>query len=426
MKGILTKVLATAALFALVGGAQAKETVMWWDFLGGGDGVRMKSLIEQFNKEHGDTIEIKATTLEWGVPYYTKVQTSVAVDQAPDIMTYHLSRIPLALETGVLDAITLEELASVGLRPESYFSANFQAMKGEDGKVYAIPFDIHGVVLYYNTDLLAKAGLIGDDGLPKGFDGVDNFNAALVKLKEGGATYALSIAGEDGVGLWRLFYSLLNQQDGVVLKDGQVLPGDNFDKAVTALSEMAKWVASGWAPKLTAYPASLALFTSGQAPTLIQGVWEIPTMVDLEKQEKLFKWGAIQLPALYGHNATWADTHALAIPKNATKQMSPEKRKAVLEVIAWMNKNSLFWATAGHIPAYKPITETTEFKSMQPNAVYSVLAETAAFEPKTKLTGPASPVYEAAINYFVPAVAGDMEPKEAIQSFRDELQALIE
>ena len=68
---------ATAALFALSSiatVAQAKEEVTWWDFLGGGDGVRMKTLIKQFNDENPD-IQINATTLEWGPPFYTKVQT---------------------------------------------------------------------------------------------------------------------------------------------------------------------------------------------------------------------------------------------------------------------------------------------------------------------------------------------------------------
>ena len=70
---------------------------MWWDFLGGGDGVRMKAMIDEFNKEHEGKVQIDATTLEWGTPFYTKVQTSTAVGQGPDIMTYHESRMPLGV-----------------------------------------------------------------------------------------------------------------------------------------------------------------------------------------------------------------------------------------------------------------------------------------------------------------------------------------
>ena len=48
VKTLKAALLATV-LFATA--AQAKETVVWWDFLGGGDGVRMKKLLEEFNAE---------------------------------------------------------------------------------------------------------------------------------------------------------------------------------------------------------------------------------------------------------------------------------------------------------------------------------------------------------------------------------------
>src|SRR3982751_1322301 len=110
-----TKGLAAAALMTSLSGAQAAETVVWWDFLGGGDGVRMKKLIEDFNNDHKDKIEIQATTLDWGVPFYTKVQTSAAVGEGPDVMTYHLSRLPLGVSTGTLREITPDELKAAGI-----------------------------------------------------------------------------------------------------------------------------------------------------------------------------------------------------------------------------------------------------------------------------------------------------------------------
>ncbi|MFZ9065099.1 MAG: ABC transporter substrate-binding protein, partial [bacterium] len=90
-KGLLA--LASSILLSLPMQAMATTEVTWWDFLGGGDGVRMKSLIEQFNTSQSD-VKINASTLEWGVPFYTKIQTSAAVGEQPDIMTYHLSRFP--------------------------------------------------------------------------------------------------------------------------------------------------------------------------------------------------------------------------------------------------------------------------------------------------------------------------------------------
>jgi multiple sugar transport system substrate-binding protein len=409
----------TAALLSF--SAQAKETVVWWDFLSGGDGVRMKALIEKFNTEHADTIEIQPTTLEWGVPFYSKAQTSAAIGEGPDVMTYHLSRMPLGISTGTLAEITPDDLAGVGLSADNYAATNWAAAQS-DGKQYAVPFDIHSVILYYNKDKLAEAGLIGDDGLPTGLDGVDNFNAALEKLKAGGTQYGVSIHSAAADSQWRIFLGLLGQQDGEFLDaNGEFLSGDNLDKAVNVTELVASWVANGYAPEQTDYAASIALFTSGEAAMHINGVWEVPTMTDLNAKGELFEWGAIQLPTFYDHPGTWADSHSFVIPNNVGKEETAEKRKAVMEVIAWMNKNSISWANAGHIPAYTPVRESEEFKTMLPNAIYSTLADTAVFDPKSKLAGVASPVYDAVGNYMVPAINGELEARQAIEELRDDL-----
>jgi len=163
-KILKTALLSTALMTVAVGGALAKDTIIWWDFLGGGDGVRMKAMLDQFNKESTD-LEIQATTLDWGTPFYTKVQTSAAVGEGPDIMTYHESRIPLGVSTGSLSEITPDEIKAAGLDAKNYAPANWAAAQ-VDGKQYAIPLDIHSIILYYNKDLLKAAGLLGDDGKP--------------------------------------------------------------------------------------------------------------------------------------------------------------------------------------------------------------------------------------------------------------------
>ena len=124
MKTFLKAALVTTALLTTVGVATAAETVVWWDFLGGGDGVRMKKLIADFNAENAGSIEIQGTTLDWGVPFYTKVQTSAAVGEGPDVMTYHASRIPLAVSQGTLAELSADDWAAMGLGPDSFAKAS--------------------------------------------------------------------------------------------------------------------------------------------------------------------------------------------------------------------------------------------------------------------------------------------------------------
>jgi multiple sugar transport system substrate-binding protein len=416
---LMTSVIGLTALPAL-----AQQNIVWWDFLSGGDGVRMKALIDGFNKEHPD-IQISGTTLEWGVPFYTKVRTSVAVGEGPDVMTYHLSRAPLGLEEGVLSEITDEDMKNAGLSRGDFFEAPIKAAT-YDGKLYAVPFDIHAIILYYNADALKGSPYLDDNGKLTGIKTLADFETALKWLKDNGMETPLTYqTGGDG-GVWRVFYTLLKQQGGEFIADGQVLPGDNAAKAAKAIQTMTHWQEEGWAPQQAEYEASVALFSSGKSAFQLNGVWEVPTFNDLEASGKLgFKWGAVEIPPLMGQPATWADSHAFAIPNQGDKTISGEKRKAVMEVIGWMEKHAIKWASAGHIPAYKPVTESDEYKGMEPNATYASLAAHAAYDPQTRVTGVASPAYDAAINIISPAIHGYMSPEDAVTQIQEELQGQL-
>jgi multiple sugar transport system substrate-binding protein len=105
--------------------------------------------------------------------------------------------------------------------------------------------------------------------------------------------------------------------------------------------------------------------------------------------------------------------------------MAPEKRQAVMEVIGWMEKNAIRWADAGHIPAYVPVVQSAEYEAMEPNATYASLADSAAFDPRSKIAGVASPVYDTAINIIAPATHGFLSPEDAVVQIKDALQPLL-
>lgn len=414
-------VLGTAGFWAAA--AAAEETVIWWDFLSGGDGVRMKTLIDEFNAEHTGSIRIDATTLEWGTPFYAKVQTSAAVGEAPDIMTYHASRIPLAVSQGVLSEITEDDWQKMGLGEADFAPATWDAVT-IDGTQYAVPLDTHPIVLYYNKDLLREAGVLGDDGRPAGMDSREGITATLQALKDAGVEFPLGSVTADGNFMFRTIYSLVCQQGGELMTGDEFLTGDNGEKLENALAVLQEWTQDGLQSTYTDYPATVALFTSGRAAMMINGVWEVPTMTDLAAQGSLFDWGAVEIPVIFDEPCTYADSHAFAIPQNRGQEMTAEKRDAVLEVISWMDKNSLFWATAGHIPAYLPVTETAEYAAMEPNATYSPLTARMIFDPKSTLAGVAGPIFDVMSTYFVPTLNGEMDPADAVEAIRDDLNAM--
>lgn len=219
--------------------------------------------------------------------------------------------------------------------------------------------------------------------------------------------------------MFRTIYSLMGQQGGELMTDGEFLVGNNAAKLENALSVLQEWTNEGLQSTYTDYPATVALFTSGEAAMMINGVWEVPTMIDMAAEGKLFEWGAVELPVIFDQPATYSDSHVFAIPEG--NDMSDEKRAAVLEVMSWISNNSLFWATAGHIPANSNVTGTDEYQAMEPNATYSSLTENMIYDPKSPMAGVAGPIFDVMSTYFVPTLNGEMEPSEAVAEITYEL-----
>ena len=275
------------------------------------------------------------------------------------------------------------------------------------------PFDTHPIVLYYNKDKLAAAGLIGDNGLPKDLNGIDNFKRRAEEAQ--GRRHQVGHLHRHGRRQLRIPHDLFaalpaGRQRSAPTATG--CPATMLDKLANAVQVDRRLGEGRLQPAYTDYPTTVALFTSGDAAMMINGVWEVPTMIDLEKQGKLFNWGAIELPVFFNHPCTYSDSHTFAIPNNVGKPQTPEKHAAVLEVIKWMEEHSLFWATAGHIPANKAVTDSAEYKAMQPQATYAPLTANMIYDPKSKFAGVASPLFDAAGNAFTAAINGEVDASD--------------
>src|SRR6478736_8539618 len=108
-----------AACFVSAVTQAAPTKITYWDFFGGGDGVRMKQIVEEFNKSQQD-VQVTQTTLAWGEPFYTKLHTAVVAGQTPDVMSYHLSHFPAGIAAKDLRPITPEELSQAGLKESDF------------------------------------------------------------------------------------------------------------------------------------------------------------------------------------------------------------------------------------------------------------------------------------------------------------------
>ncbi len=127
-------------------------------------------------------------------------------------MTYHLSRLPLGLEEGVLDEISEEDLKNAGVARSDFFDAAINAATGDD-KLYAVPFDIHSIVLYYNKKYLEGSRFLDADGKLTGIESLKDFEEALALTKEKGAEAPVTYATGDDGGTYRVTRYFVSREE---------------------------------------------------------------------------------------------------------------------------------------------------------------------------------------------------------------------
>lgn len=409
-----------ALMMAGLVSAQTIDVTMW-DFLGGGDGIRMKQLVQDFNDSQ-DRIEVETTTLDWGVPFYTKVRTAIVAGQQPDVVSYHLSRFPSAVPQGLLRAISDEELAAAGLSTDDFFPLLVEKATHE-GELYGIPLDTHPLVLFYNKELLSELDLLGDDGKPKGIDGIDSFTETLRTVSAHTGEPAV-VYPTNGSAVWRVWLSLIEQQNGQVIENNEVVLDQG---ARDTFATMIGWADEGLAAQnVPGNGDAQAIFTSGSAAFMLNGVWNVTTFEDATKAGEFpFEYGVIPLPTLYDTPANWADSHAFAIPTSSRNAPTDEKVAAVLEFVAYVQENSLVWASGGHIPAYLPVVNSESYQSLEPNVNYAPAAERVVYDPDVEIAGAAGPLQQAVHDFLTPAANGQLGADEALDMFKQAVDDLL-
>jgi len=396
------------------GTARPDARVREWNLFGGGDGARLQQIHQEYVRQHPD-VRFEAHTLAWGPPFYTKLAMSAAGGRAPEVATLHLSRLKGFSPTTMLDPIPVDLLNEAGISESDFLPEIWQKCH-VDGVLYAVPLDQHPFVLYYNTDICEKAGLLAPDGRIKQVTGVPAFLDMLKAVKETTGKFAASI---ETTNPWRMWWTLYGQLDGKFFDEsGQRLVLDD-DKALEALSLMAKLAADGLTPRSSNYAALVAQFSNGEAGLSFNGEWEVTTY-----QTAKMPFSMAPFPVLYDVPKYAGDAHTFVLPHQANRNRADTK--ATVEYIAWMLKNSTEWAVGGHIPAYQPVVTSKEYLSLKPQAEYRSVAPDVLFDPDAWFSGSGAQLQNEAGAAFSGVFSGQATPKAALEQFKAATQKLLD
>lgn len=183
--------------------------------------------------------------------------SAVKEDNAPDVIMLDNPAVPDAASAGLL-----APAGDVGI-DTSGFDTNLAGPGTVDGVTYGVPIGANTLGLYYNADILGKAGVD-----PASIKDWASLNAALAKVTGAGykgITFA-GISGEEGVFQFLPWF----WGSGATLKE----PGSA--QAADAGQLLSDWIGKGYAPKSAIsdnQSASWDLFLTGKYAFAENGSW---------------------------------------------------------------------------------------------------------------------------------------------------------
>ena len=215
----------------------AKQTLTIWATGGDADAAVMKAAGKAF-EDANPGVSVNVQAISWG-DGYAKVLAAAAAKKGPDIFTGGLSWGISAGNKGALADLRALGVASY-VQPKVPAQI-YKALVGyKSTKVYAVPFDLTLMMMFYDKNTLSKAGITA---APKT---VAEFNAAAAKLKSAGVT--TPVYNEWGNADWLGFFSWLYSMGGS-LYDATCKVTINNAKGVAALNQYKKLYAEQGAPK---------------------------------------------------------------------------------------------------------------------------------------------------------------------------------
>ena len=392
-------------------GAQKPIEISFWSLFTGGDGEFFDAMVKAFNESQNEIV-MKTDTVKF-TNYYTKLTAALSAKNAPDVVVVHQSQLVNYVPNGVF--LPLDEYVQKAKIDLSTFSpAPLNSCKF-DGKLYAIPLDVHPLVMYYNKDLMAKAGVTK---VPETLSELISA-AKAIQDKTGAIGIALdnTTATYKAYTLTRMFMSLLMEQNTTILDASNKRANFNNEagvKAYQALSDMVNKYKL--VPKQLDYDSSVSSFKLGKAGFHFNGVW---TVGAFESQSGL-NFGVVQFPALLGKNAGWTDSHTFAVP--VQKTIDPDRIMAVMKFINWMTQHGEMWAKAGHIPTRTTVYSKPEFKNLPHRAEYADAAKNTFSAPATPKWGE---LYDAISDSLEESIALNKDAKAALDQLEKKVNDIL-
>ncbi len=256
--------------------ASVSGTLTVWAM--GNEGVKLKDLAATFMKDNPG-VTVNVTPVDWGQAV-AKLTTAIAGHQTPDVSQMGTDMM------GQFAATTALEPVPANFQPSAFFESAWNT-NIVNKTVYGVPWYVETRVLYYRTDIAAKAGITSP---PATWD--DLVAMAKAMQSKGGAKWGISLGTKN----WQEYFPFLFSNGGEVM-DSSGKFQLNSPQAVDALTVYESFFKEGLSPKSVPEGFDITpAFVSGTHPMFFSGPWHLGLITKAGGAGFASKWAIAPMP----------------------------------------------------------------------------------------------------------------------------------
>lgn len=345
---------------------ECDDPLILWHGLTGTDGAVFADMLENYINETPGAC-LSSEGLPWDI-FFQKYPTATAAGAPPDLVIFHAAEVGQMAAEGLM--IPLDDVIfNDGTLNKADFNTALMDSITIDGNTMAVPFDNHGWLLWYNTQLVEEAGLDPDNlpqngaeflewaqmlttdvnGLHPTDEGFDPENVDVWAIDWTWPRYSIPTT------MWQFGGGILNEDGTEVLLDSP-----------ESIAAIQYWhdLMYEYHVAPPAIPGKLwagELYANNRLVFMWEGTWTGGFMRDNPDVAALTKTAFINSLAPDGNQVVKFDSHILAIPTGVDED-GVAKAKALM---AYLTNNGEFWATSGQVPAKIEVQSAPEVQAIE-------------------------------------------------------------
>jgi len=340
-----------------------------------------------------------------------------AGDDSIDIYGADEPRVPALAKRGLLKDVSSEiEKVTAATTPQAVSATT------ADGKLYALPQWTSTQMLFYNKDLLEKAGIEMPSADPAKRLTWDQLLVNARKAQEAGAKYGFGFEQVDRYYQLQPLFESSGAGSGLT-GDDLLTPDVNSPKWVETMAWYGDLYKTGLSPRGVPAEQMSPLFLNGQIAYFVAGPWNF---LDFGKSETL-KWGIAPHPYFAdGKPVTATDSWAVGISPHSKH---PEEALKFASYLTINDEGALLTTAANPLPpankaAFAKNVETQTKLGGEATAPYGTLlahelSTTSVSRPRTV----GYVAFEEVMNKAFSDVRNGADPKQTLDRAEKQLKA---